>query len=440
MVAECRRPWLLPAVLACALVLLALPATASAEGKLQRPRETSSLGTFAGVAYTQYDGFFVGRSSTGNYRVPYRLSAPADPGSASRPVLVEPPHFALGTLLRDDWLGRRFLFERGFLHGAVGYSVATFGEDAPTNRILDPQARGVFIHGGRVLPGEDAATDDEILVDFARALRTDKVARQLLGAVDRRYLGGVSDAADTADRIVSEGRAQGIFDLVLSLTSDVLTDPQAALADGTYTGKVIAVQSELESSLARDDEDRGENPDRYRHYAVAGTPHIPDGLCPGAFWNETTPASWLPAARAAFLRGHEWVTQGVAPPPSTRLARTPAGEIARDAAGNALLVDIAGDPAPRLPYVELGEATFVTGFLGTYEPQPPPTIAELGFASHAQYLAAFEAALADQVDTGYMLAEDADAIRTRAALAPPATFTENYFARYAQFAASESCP
>jgi hypothetical protein len=95
---------------------------------------------------------------------------------------------------------------------------------------------------------------------------------------------------------------------------------------------------------------------------------------------------------------------------------------------------------PRLPYVELGEAAFVTGFVGTYEPQPPPTIEDLGFSSHADYLAAFEDALDDQVDAGYMLDEDAQAILGRAALSPPATFTENYFARYQQFAAGEYCP
>ena len=39
-----------------------------------------------------------------------------------------------------------------------------------------------------------------------------------------------------------------------------------------------------------------------------------------------------------------------------------------------------------------------------------------------------------------MLKDDADAILGRAALSPPATFTENYFARYQQFVAGESCP
>jgi hypothetical protein len=141
------------------------------------------------------------------------------------------------------------------------------------------------------------------------------------------------------------------------------------------------------------------------------------------------------------MQGHEWVTEDAAPPLSTRLATTSGDEeIARDSVGNALVVDIAGNRAPRLPYVELGEATFITGFLGSYQPQPPPTIEDLGFSSHADYLVAFEDALDDQVDAGYMLDEDAQAILGRAALSPPATFTENYFARYEQFRAGERCP
>ena len=56
-------------------------------------------------------------------------------------------------------------------------------------------------------------------------------------------------------------------------------------------------------------------------------------------------------------------------PPSTRLATTSGGEeIARDAHGNAVVVDFVGDPAPRLPYVELGEATFITGLSAATSP------------------------------------------------------------------------
>jgi hypothetical protein len=74
-----------------ALGLLALPvfpSTASAAGALQPALKTSSLGTFGGVQYVQYDGLFVGKTSTGSYRVPYRISAPANPRRANRAVLV----------------------------------------------------------------------------------------------------------------------------------------------------------------------------------------------------------------------------------------------------------------------------------------------------------------------------------------------------------------
>src|SRR5215212_8573730 len=161
------------------LGLLALPvftSTASAAGKLQLPSKTSALGTFDGVEYLQYEGLFAGKTSTGKYSVPYRISAPANPRSARRStVLVEPPHFSQGTFLRESYLGRPFLFGEGFLHASVGYSTGSppgFGGSI-SNRILDPAATGVFINGGVVLPGEKGRTDDEIIVDFARALRSD---------------------------------------------------------------------------------------------------------------------------------------------------------------------------------------------------------------------------------------------------------------------------
>jgi hypothetical protein len=105
-----------------------------------------------------------------------------------------------------------------------------------------------------------------------------------------------------------------------------------------------------------------------------------------------------------------------------------------------VLVDITGQPVPRLPFVELGEATFVTGFLGTYQPQPPPSIQELGYSTHSEYLAAFDGAVSNQLIAGSLLPADAQSLRDRARLAPAATFTENYFARYEDFRSSEPCP
>ncbi len=318
---------------------------------------------------------FVGKTSTGNFRVPYRISAPANPSSViGNTVLVEPPHFATGTYLREGYLGRPFLFGRGFLHASVGYStysmapppdrdVPDSGESRLTYRILDPAAQGVFIHGGVVLPGEDGWTDDEIVVAFARALRSDPLARALMGPVARCYLAGFSDSAEPVKRIVASRLAEDVFDLAVPIITRGGPAPQVSIAAGKYSGKVITVDSEAEwSHGGRALEDRGTTPGHYRFFIVPGTPHVPDPLCP--FYaiphtNRSTPASWQPALRAHFLQGHAWVTQGNAPPTSTRLA-TAGGDaqIVRDSHGNALLVEITGAPAPRLPFVELGEAKF----------------------------------------------------------------------------------
>jgi hypothetical protein len=253
-------------------------------------------------------------------------------------------------------------------------------------------------------------------------------------------------------RIVASGLAKDVFDLAVPITTWDMDNPQdkpeASIEARKYSGKVITVASELEWHLGRALEDRGTKPDHYRFFIVPGTPHIPDPLCDGSLGNMTTPAGWQPALRAHFLQGHEWVTQGVAPPTSTRLATTPGGEIARDSNGNALLVDITGASAPRLPFVELGEATFIVpraltgldGLLGTYAPQPPPTIEQLGFSSFDDYLAAFERALKAQVQAGYMLENDKKVLLERANLFPSETFTENYYYRYNDFRSGEYCP
>src|SRR4028118_812558 len=50
------------------LALPVLPSTALGTGKLEQPQKTSSLGTFGGVEYVQYDGAFAGKAAAGGYR------------------------------------------------------------------------------------------------------------------------------------------------------------------------------------------------------------------------------------------------------------------------------------------------------------------------------------------------------------------------------------
>ncbi len=85
----------------------------------------------------------------------------------------------------------------------------------------------------------------------------------------------------------------------------------------------------------------------------------------------------------------------------------------------------------RLPFVELGEAHFISGFVESDD--TVKTSAELGFASHDAYLKAFGDQLADCLKGGYILKEDADAMRRRAALRRPLIFTQTYRDHYDEF-------
>jgi hypothetical protein len=406
------------------LIVIAGPSQAAADDHLSAPAATP-LGTFGGIDYVQYDGTFEGETSTGAFRVPYQISAPADPSLSNETALVEPPHGSAGLGALNNHFRPNFLFSRGFVHAGIGWS--TVGA-----RILDPAAAGTFIDGGFHQFG--GKTDDEIIVDFARALAVDPEAASMVGHLARRYVTGFSDSSDPILRLIESGRAAGVFDLAVPYIAYGF-DPQTALAAGRFGGKVVVVDSEDDNPKGLID--RGEVPGQYRFYVVAGTPHIADPLDLQSIANGTTPATYVPALRAHFLQGHDWVRTGTPPPASTHLRTSHGNKVDRDANGNAISVDTAGQLVPRLPFVELGEAQFVSGFTGSYE--DVKTVQGLGFATHKAYVKAFAAKLNAYAKAGYILQEDALLMRQRASLCVPSTYTETYRDHYEQFVAILPC-
>ncbi|MFI6107781.1 alpha/beta hydrolase domain-containing protein [Streptomyces sp. NPDC051310] len=399
---------------------------AAAEDRIGRPTVTR-LGSFGGIPYVRYDGVFEGATPTGRFRVPYRISAPADPDRTNGSVVVEPSHFAIGLGALDVYLRPDFLFRRGFVHAGIGWS--TLG-----NRILDPSVPGTFIEGGVEDEG-GTRTDDAVITEFAKALPR---SRSLVGKVSRCYATGFSDSSYPIMRLIHSGAAKGVFDLAVPITTEGF-DPQTDLAAGRYDGKVVIVNSEADES--RSLLDWGVASKRYRFYVVAGSPHIPDPLdapleVPFPV-RRSTPATFVPALRAHFLQGHDWVRKGTAPPLSTRLRGQGTGDIVRDARGNAITEDRTGRRVPRLPYVELGEARYITGFVGSYD--NVRSVGQLGFRTHTEYLAAFSAKLRAYQKARYVLPEDANAMFRRAALCPPLTFTETYRDHYDEFVAIRPC-
>jgi Alpha/beta hydrolase domain len=380
----------------------------AATDDIAAPATAIPVGSFDGVEFVQYDGVFAGRTSTGAFRVPYRITAPVDSDEGNGAVVVEPPHFATGLGTLEFQLGRRFLLGRGFTHAGVGYSTTSFGPGGD-KRILDPSVPGTYIHGG--FADGSGRTDDEIVADFARALATDAEAHAMVGEVRDTYLTGFSDAAGVPLRLVASGRADGVFELALPFTVETSLDPQVALGEGRFDGKLLIVNSAAEDSgnLV----DSGAHPNQYRFYAVAGTPHVSDPLVP-LFSNQTTPASWIPALRAHFLQAHRWVRNRVMPPPSSGV-----------------------DDGPRLPFVALGEAVYHPGFLGSYD--NVKTITELGFSTHRAYTKAFNARVDAYARAGSVLRDEASEMMQRASLCPPLTYTETYRDHYERFVAIAPC-
>jgi hypothetical protein len=113
-------------------------------------------------------------------------------------------------------------------------------------RILDPTVPGTHIQGG--FADGTGRTDDEIVADFARALATDADAHAMVGEVRDTYLTGFSDAASVPLRLVASGQADGVFELVLPFMVESPLDPQAALGEGRFDGKVLIVNSAAEDS------------------------------------------------------------------------------------------------------------------------------------------------------------------------------------------------
>jgi Alpha/beta hydrolase domain len=381
---------------------------AAASDDIEAPTTATPAGSFDGVDYVQYDGVFAGHTSTGAFRVPYRITAPVQADDGNGAVVMEPPHFATGLGTLAFQLGRKFLLGRRFIHAGVGYSTTSFGPGLD-QRILDPTVPGIYIDGG-VADG-NGRTDDEIVADFARALAADADAQAMVGEVRDTYLTGYSDAASVPLRLLASGQADGVFELALPVTVESPVDPQPALGAGRFDGKLLIVNSAADDSSNL--VDSGAHRDQYRFYAVADTPHVSDPLVP-LFSNQTTPASWIPALRAHFLQAHRWVRNRVAPPPSSTV-----------------------DDGPRLAFVELGEAVFHTGFLGSYD--NVKTITQLGFATHRAYTKAFNAAVDAYARAGSILPEEASEMMRRASLCPPLTYTQTYRDHYGQFVALTPC-
>jgi hypothetical protein len=371
-------------------------------------------GTFDGIAYTKYSGRFEGLAD-GDYDVPFGIIAPADPGQGNGITIMEPfrPPGQAGGL--EAYLTPEFLFERGFSHAGIGWH----RDDVP------PDA------------GYSTAQAIEILYNFGMTLREDDIARGMVGEVQMLYSTGVSLAAEPLLSLLAADET-AVLDFSFLFVPTLYQETYSQHKDSNNI-MVFLTEADLVRSVvlgAHTDALRGSSL-TYRSYEVAGGPHIPDVPWIRAMgWGSegTTPLDWTPVARALFLAGHGWVTEGIEPPPSAYLAETPEGQIdpvylaeygleletgiARDDYGNAL-------GGIRLPDLEIGRGQYIAfdppsffgfGLFGTWKDlQCEPLEGRPRFRNHGEYVSQFAHHAQRLVAEGYLLQEGARRLISEAA-------------------------
>jgi len=402
------------ALLAALCAALGLPArVAAADGGIVPGSVVAKpLGTFNGVAYTQYKGQFVG-TTDGDYAVEFEIVAPTDPAQGNGIVVVEAMHVMGGTAGRDAYFTPEFFYNRGFTYAGIWWHPAD----------VNPMA------------AYDADEANQILHNFALALRQDPATQEMVGSLTHIYGYGVSKTNEPFLK-VAQSPAQSLYDYILLIVPSYF---ESEFQEPPGAGRMMALNVEGDRVLSRRDgefveELRGSS-DKYRSYEVAGGAHMPDlpwvrtaSAVYGTTSEGTSPLDWTPIVRALFIAGHLWTTEGVEPPPSTWTHDAPFGQIDplyesvygmdletgvnRDEMGNAL-------GGIRLPDLEIGRGVYIPvdpasffgmGLFGAFldkqcEPLEDGT---MRFADHADYLAQFTAQAEALVADRFLLQGDAD--------------------------------
>jgi Alpha/beta hydrolase domain len=425
---------LLPSVAILTLVLSpSMPASAATFVETV----SEPFGTFGEVENIRYTGRFVGTTALGAYRMAFEIVAPADPGLGNGTVLIEPPHFVLGTWGRDLVLGQAFVFGHGFSYATVGFGTVGLN-------ILDPAATDLVLAGepvGDLGPGP--VTDFDILVQFVQALSSEPFAVTALGVIERKAGYGASETAEVWEVVFHRPDGQGLLDVTL-LDRDVWRAPALDVVDPAFLenlpqeftpltgiGKVIFVLAEADQLISSAAELRRSvvgpdaDPANYRLYEIAGAPHLAG---PPPF----NPLNFEGVVRAMLLAGDQWVRAATPPPPSALLSQAPPGAIdpvygfetgiARDTELNAL-------GGIRFPDVEVDRALFVAslldfeilpgfpGLVGAWSDLQCVPLADGSsrFASHGDYVHRV-VQQADALETsGFLLEADAEALKLQAA-------------------------
>jgi hypothetical protein len=425
---------------AAAVIATAIASPCSAAGRIDSSTLVSrSHATFNGVRYIRYEAMFAGVTPNNRpYRVPCQIIAPANPQQGNGTLLFDwlVPS-TLTTAVGQEQADARYIMKDDFLFG-LGLSYATvrcdptcIGASSPVSDPTRPWSDDLLDTSSEFI--RSAGDEFDIVVDYVKALRTDPVALQVLGTINRRAAFGYSASGDRVRGLLRLQMGKGLFDFsVIGGTGKGFSHPLGNEVGYTGSEKAplagagleIDIQSETDVILFDGHKTRHEEPN-FRVYQIAGAAHIRNidvaefGL-PDP--EKANPAEWTPFVRALFVAANDWC-DGIQPPPTIWFGAPNDPQIVRDLNGNALVRYVDQLPritaAFRLPEVAVGEHQYIPydpsyengTFLGIFRAIGGGHVDLTGnFTDHDDYVSQVTAHARALQDGGYLLGEDADAI------------------------------
>jgi len=400
---------------------------------------TISHGTFSGVQYVRYEAMFDGVTFNNRpYRVPCQIITPLNPTEGSRLLLFDwLVRSTIFTTLGQEQADARytmtdeFLFGAGASYATVRCDLAGIGMQSPISDPTRPWSDDLLDTSTEFITS--AGDEFDIVVDYVNALRTDPVALQVLGTINRRAAFGYSASGGRLRGLLRLKMGIGLFDFSLvGGTGSGYSHPAGNKIGNSYAEKAplagagleIDFQSETDVVALGAHKTRHEEPN-YRAYQFAGAAHIRD-IDAAEFGlpdpEKANPADWVPFFRALFVAGNNWC-DGIEPPPSIWLGAPNDLQIARDAKGNALVSFVGGQPvntdAYRLPEVAVGENQYIPldpsyddgTFLGIFRVIAGGHVDLTDqFTDHDEYVQQVTIHAQGLQALGYLLESDADAI------------------------------
>jgi hypothetical protein len=425
---------------------IAFVSSSSAAGQIDASTVVSvPHGTFNGVKYTRYEAMFAGKSSNGRpYRVPCQIIAPRDPSKGSGLLLFDwLVRSTVVTAVGQEQADARyamtddFLFGLGLSYATVRCDPACIGKESPIEDPTRPWSDDLLDTSSECIQSEGDEFD--IVVDYVKALRTDPVALDVLGTINRRAAFGYSASGGRLRGLLRLQMGKGLFDFsLLGGNGTGYSHPAGNKIGETYSEKApldgvgleIDFNTETDVILFDGHKTRHEEAN-YRCYEFAGTSHIRNidvaefGL-PDP--EKANPAEWSPFIRSLFVAADNWC-DGIEPPATIWLGAPNDPQIVRDAKGNALVRFVGGEPVDtseyRLPVVAVGENQYIPldgsyddgTFLGIFRVIGGSHVDLTdSFTDHADYVAQIEYHARGLQGFGYLLEADADAIILRAIL------------------------